>query len=124
MILNEFGKIVSEQWVWLSENFPYVVLHEFVIMPDHFHGVIEINRDLVVVGSSRDDTLRQGDEIKIKSLSELMGAFKTTASKKIHRAGFDTFKWQNSFHDRVIRNLSEYIAVSEYIKKNPERATS
>src|SRR5665213_2005969 len=35
MILNEYGKIAEQQWYWLAEQYPYVVLHEFTVMPNH-----------------------------------------------------------------------------------------
>jgi REP element-mobilizing transposase RayT len=40
--LNDFGKIVAETWLWLETQYPYVALGEWVVMPNHFHGVIFI----------------------------------------------------------------------------------
>ncbi len=82
MFLNDYGTIAEQQWQWLEKQYPYVVLHSFVVMPNHRHGIIEIV--VVVVGTGRDLSLQQQQQIKIKSLSELMGAYKTTTSKKIH----------------------------------------
>lgn len=47
MVLNEFGNIVDEWWNWLSKQYPYCELDEYVIMPNHFHGIIIINPSLV-----------------------------------------------------------------------------
>jgi putative transposase len=63
----------------------------------------------------------QEEEIKTKSLSSLMGAFKTTSSKIIHLAGFVDFAWQRSFHDHIIRNEKSYLNISNYIESNPDR---
>ena len=49
MIINEYGTIAEKQWFWLGEQYPYVVLHAFVVMPNHIHGIIEINRSHAVV---------------------------------------------------------------------------
>ncbi|MBK7127816.1 MAG: hypothetical protein IPM74_14735 [Crocinitomicaceae bacterium] len=154
MILNNYGKIASTQWFWLHQNFPYILLHEFIVMPDHIHGIIEINDSIVVgadrktknvnvgagrenihvgVGAGRD--LRLPDERdeqnkninhqqKIKSLSEIMGAYKTTVSKQIHQAGLFSFNWQRSFYDHIIRDDNEFFWMSEYIRKNPENYNS
>ena len=116
MILNEFGMIAHDQFKWLAQQYPYVVLHEFVVMPDHVHVLIEINR--VIVGVRRDEPLRD-DYVKIKSLGQLMGAYKTTVSKKIHLMGFSEFRWQRLFYDRVVRNYFEHYHISEYILNNP-----
>ncbi len=110
MILNEFGSIVQNQLVWLENQYEYAILHNFVVMPNHVHAIVEINRLMVT-----------GKEIKIKSLSSLMGAFKTTSSKLIHQSGFVDFVWQRSFHDRIIRNEKAYTNISNYIEKNPDR---
>jgi len=115
MILNEWGTIAKNQWYWLSEQYPYVILHAFVVMPNHIHGIIEINREHVV-GTGRDPSLRQP---KIKSLSELIGAYKTTVSKQIHLSGFMEFQWQRSFYENIIRDEKSFKTISDYILNNP-----
>ena len=57
-------------------------------------------------------------KIKIKSLSELIGAFKMTASKKIHELGLD-FEWQRSFNDEIIKDEEANFYISNYIRENP-----
>lgn len=132
MILNEYGKIADRQWYWLAEQYPYIVLHEFIVMPNHMHGIIEINRDAVgtgrdlsqhdLSGTENNDNAWTGRDLslpKIKSLSELMGAYKTTVSKQIHLAGYKEFEWQRSFHDHIIRDEKSYESISIYIINNP-----
>ena len=118
MHLNECGKIAEEKWLWLGKQYPYIFLHSFVIMPNHMHGIIEIDKhykpellEQMIVGTDHDLSLQrdlsldvQGKPIKIKSLSELMGAYKTTSSKKIHLTGYNDFFWHRSFHDHIIRD--------------------
>jgi putative transposase len=41
MMLNDAGKIAHECWLEIPNHFPNVVLHEFVVMPNHIHGIIE-----------------------------------------------------------------------------------
>ena len=142
MILNEYGKIAEQQWYWLAEQYPYVVLHEFIVMPNHIHGIIEINRNAVGTGrdlsaNAKDVNVGTGCDLsgnvndaagtgydlslpKIKSLSELMGAYKTTVSKQIHLAGYAEFAWQRSFHDHIIRDEKSYERISNYIIDNPK----
>ena len=108
MDLNQFGKIVEERILWLAEQYQYVILHNYVVMPNHIHAIIEIRSSLV-------------KNTKIKSLSQLVGAFKTTSSKHVHLAGYDDFKWQRSFHDIIIRNERAFHTISKYIDLNPEK---
>ena len=80
-------------------------------MPNHFHGIITI------VGTGRDLSLQP----KTKSLSELVGAFKTTSSKRIHQLGMPSFQWQRSFYERIVCNDDELRRIREYIQTNPLR---
>ena len=126
MILNEYGKIVQKQWLWLNKHYDYIALDEFVVMPNHFHGI------LIIVGLGRDLTgnnesnnkrtsldLSLQKPVKIKSISELIGAFKTTSSKLIHRNGLSNFSWQRSYYDHIIRNEESLYEIRRYIRENP-----
>jgi REP element-mobilizing transposase RayT len=125
--LSPFGQIVADQWQWLHNQYPYLTIDEFVVMPNHFHGIINITDSLKngLVGNGRDRSLRNNHpspdhhpQQKIKSLSELVGAFKTTSSKLIHHAGMPSFQWQKSFYERIIRNEQELNRIKEYIQMN------
>jgi putative transposase len=106
IILNNFGLIVEKQWLWLEENYSYVFLDEYIIMPEHFHGILIINRadqynpkqsllerqkkersrPFPTTGTTTGITTTdiKPAVIKIKPLPQLIGAFKTTTSKAIH----------------------------------------
>jgi REP element-mobilizing transposase RayT len=114
MQLNAYGKIAEQQWFWLAEQYSYITLHAFVVMPNHVHGIIEINRDNIREMGNTGDT-------KIKSLSEIVGAYKTTVSKKIHHAGLPDFQWQRSFYDNIIRDHIAHYNITRYIETNPEQ---
>jgi len=110
MQLNQFGVIVHEKINWLQEQYKYVDIHNFVVMPNHIHIILEI------------DSLKVNKErIKIKSLSSLIGALKTTSSKEIHLLGFLDFAWQRSFHDHIIRNEKSYTTIFNYVDRNPQK---
>jgi len=132
MILNECGEIALNQWDWLIRQYPYLKSHAFVVMPNHIHGILEINRDVLsaenskkkesYVGTGRDLSLHKiRNSMKIKSLSQLMGAYKTTTSKNIHLLGLFDFAWQRSFYDHIIRNSESFEKIKAYIKTNPRR---
>ena len=115
MHLNGYGRCVEQQLLWLSKQYSYVNIDTYTIMPNHVHGIIGINRiDIWGVGTGRDLSLHT-----IKPLPELIGAFKTTSSKQIHKMGLLKFRWQRSFFDRIIRNEQELQDIREYIINNP-----
>lgn len=119
MELNNFGKIVYDRIMWLEEQYEYVILHSFVVMPNHVHIIVEIDR--LILQQNESDSSEPSEGIKIKSLSSLIGAFKTTSSKMIHQEGFLDFAWQRSFHDHIIRNEKSYLNICNYIVSNPEK---
>lgn len=106
--LNQNGLIVEERINWLMNQYEYVDIHNYIVMPNHFHLIIEIDRQKVA-----------GKGTKIKSLSSLIGAMKTTSSKQIHELGFKDFAWHRSFHDHIIRNEKSYDTIFNYITNNP-----
>lgn len=77
MQLNEFGHIAREQWLWLSDYYDFVSVGAFVVMPNHVHAIIEIR---VPFGTNAP-----------RSLSQLVGAYKTRVSACIRSAGLQHF---------------------------------
>jgi len=130
MIENECGRIVRAQWEWAFQHFSGVATDEFVVMPNHVHGIVRI--EPVPIGSipnvgtilglslrglpGRDDYNRRHNV-----LSKTINAFKTTSSKHIHAAGNGAFRWQRSFHDRIIRDDAELDRIRCYIRRNPAK---
>jgi putative transposase len=116
MILNEFGIIANNQLEWLEKQYPYICLHSYIVMPNHIHVVIEIDSNLskTVQGNSEPIEI-----VKIKSISQIMGAYKTTSSKLIHENGYVDFTWHRSLHDHIIRNEKSYFNIVNYIENNP-----
>ena len=116
MELNEYGNIADQQFEWLQNQYPYVTISIWIIMPDHVHAIIEI---IDRVRSRPDPTSEFTKKNKIKPLPELIGAYKTTTSKKIHQSGFAAFRWQRSYHERIIRNKNQFLRIYNYIDNNP-----
>jgi len=113
MILNGYWKIIEECWLRLWQQYNYIILDEYIIMPNHSHGIIIIDND--IVGNGRDRSLQQ----KIKWLSSIIWAFKTTSSKKLHESWLQKFQRQRSFYDHIIRNEQDFQRIREYIQINP-----
>jgi REP element-mobilizing transposase RayT len=110
MELNDLGRIIAQQWAWLPHRYSYISLDEFIIMPDHFHGIIFINAiEAIQLHARRNHML----------LSKTICAFKTTTSKLIHLYGNTEFIWHRSFHDRLITNDQALQNIRHYIRQNP-----
>ena len=113
LILTEFGKILDDVWNNLPKYYN-VELDYYIVMPDHFHGIIII-----------DDTLsvKNDKEKKPLTLSDIVGKFKSYSSRKIRNllGNKNEFEWQKSFYDRIIRSEVELYNIRKYIKENPLR---
>ena len=141
--IYEIGKIVEDQSKWIFSRYDHIQMDEYVIMPDHFHGIIQIlpesNDKCADYGANVGATLespaylspantnRAGPDPPVHldynnrlDLSHIIGAFKTTSSKLIHEAGYKDFKWKISFHDRILR-MDEIEIKRQYIRNNPKK---
>ena len=121
-VLNEYGFVVKQILENILVLYPYITIDFYVIMPNHIHAIIIIDpSENVYVVTSRNLSLDKKSIRKIKSLSEIIGAFKTISSKELHKMGLNEFRWQRSFYDRIIRNEKELFFIRQYIKQNPLR---
>ena len=116
MQLNQYGEIVAETYEWLSWRYPYVHLDEWIIMPNHFHGIIVLT-DKPRRGESRFAPTQP----KRKPLGQLIGAFKTVSTKKINiiRNAPGTPIWQRNYYEHIIRNEQALNNIRQYIVNNP-----
>lgn len=126
MILNDLGKIAQKCYLEIPSHCRNVYLDEFIIMPNHVHGILEIINDLDV----GDAYLRPaGFHDRTKMLaSKAIHGFKAGVTRKILNPSsrperiyaFPTkFAWQKSFYDHIIRNAAELNRIREYIRGNP-----
>jgi len=123
-VLNEFGRTVKQILESIPVLYPYIEIDYYVIMPNHIHAIVIIDpSDNVSVATSRDLSQNNPEKVltkqKIKSLSDIIGAFKMMSSKELHKKGLKEFRWQRSFYDRVVRNERELFFIRQYIEQNP-----
>jgi len=85
-----------------------VKLHDYVLMPNHFHAIVEIEHTGKAV------------------LGDIIGAFKSLTTnryiKGVKEAGWMPFEkrlWQRNYYEHIIRNEDSYIKLSHYIQNNP-----
>jgi putative transposase len=114
MVLNDAGWAAAESWEWLAAQYDYVELDQWVIMPNHMHGVI------VVTGRGGSRTAPTSG-IKQKPLGRLIGAFKTVSAKRINelRNTPGAPVWQRNYYEHIIRNERSLNRIREYIVNNP-----
>jgi REP element-mobilizing transposase RayT len=86
MRLNEFGDAVHTSWEWLNKQYSYVDLDEWIVMPNHLHGIIILGdtNDLIKLRRGGSRTAPTCNSIR-KPLGRLIGAFKTVSTKRMNQ---------------------------------------
>jgi len=125
MHLSPIGEIVKEEWL-KSENLrDNIKLDEWIIMPNHIHGIIIIKTTPVKTARWAVSSSNRGGcqtiTLKPNSIGSIIGQFKSICSKKIRKEGFKYFKWQNRYYDHIIRDENELNIIRTYIRLNPQR---
>jgi len=82
MILSPFGKIVHRHWKLLFYRYPHIHIDEFVVMPDHMHGIIEIAVEAGFSESAKPASTR--NRKLRRTISEIVRGFKTATATSIN----------------------------------------
>jgi len=135
MILSDIGVIVQQEWEKSFEIRKELFCDAFVIMPNHIHGIVRIdktNHDGAIppvethgrASLQRQSTNKpQNHGIAYrfpKSISSFVAGFKSSATKRIneYRNIPKLSVWQTRFHDHIIRNDDDYIHIKRYVETN------
>jgi len=137
--LSAIGKMANQFWYEIKNHAPSVDLGAFVVMPNHVHGIIILNPDIVTVEARHALPLQQqpkqpqppqqpitGQTAAQKrfrnpgenTVSSIVGSYKSAVSRQAHRLGYE-FAWQSRFHDHIIRDEKSFQRISTYIENNP-----
>jgi len=146
MILNDAGIMVVKEWLKIPDRFQNTRLHEYILMPNHFHAILEIVGATLVVAKGQieqgqpqgiateivDGQIEQGQPQGIapnkqKKLGDILGAFQSITTVQYIRGvksnNWQPFKgklWQRNYYEHIIRNEKSLQRIANYIKKNPQ----
>ena len=146
VVLSDIGRIVEDCWQSIPDHFSDVMVDEFVVMPDHMHGLISVGARLTghppfPCGPRSDAVPVEGESSAFGkphagALSTIVGSFKSAVTKQCNAVAGTACRaptnvrmsnhseskiWQRGFWERVIRDERELRMVREYIRTNPLR---
>jgi REP element-mobilizing transposase RayT len=147
MVLNQVGRIVNDEWIKAGESRGDLELDEWVLMPNHLHGIVSIIedspvaiRELPLHGTvETEDSLPEPDiftraayEFPVRTdirkrrnmiLPKFIGRFKMLSSKRVNSLRGTPGKplWQKSYWDRIIRDEKDLNRIRSYIRNNPSQ---
>ena len=124
MELSNIGRITKQCWLDIPKHYPNVSIDEFIIMPNHIHGIVVINKN-----DGRDEAMPRlyiGQYPRMSqisptsnSLSTIVGSYKSICTKQIRKLYNKNFQWQSRFYDHIIRNEESLNHTRQYIQENP-----
>ncbi|MDE2420463.1 MAG: transposase [Gammaproteobacteria bacterium] len=114
--LNPLGIIIQKTWFDLIHHNKNIKLHDFIVMPNHVHGIIEITP------SDRNWAGLEPAPTSTK-LTEIIRQFKTFSAKRVNqwRKTVGVPVWQRNYHEHIIRHEATYLKIAEYIQTNPQK---
>lgn len=126
MQLNDAGRMVQSQWECLPQRFSNLELDEFIVMPNHFHGI------LVITGKANDDA-RIGNPFSATeptqhdpTLGDIVGPWKSTTTDEyirgVHELNWEPFYrklWQRNYWEHIVRDEPDLNRIRRYIIDNP-----
>ena len=128
MVLNELGFFVQSEWIKSPVIRPDMNLElgEFVVMPNHFHGMIigenEFNGRDAIHRVSTSNNAQSSSYNKFgpqsKNLGSIIRGFKSSVTTHAKIVNTE-FGWQERYHDHIIRSHAELVRISDYILNNP-----
>ena len=140
MQLSAIGQLAEKFWRLIPEHFPFVKLDAFVVMPNHIHGILIIDKqndgcDIdgidvetgqcpVFTNDATNDATgpKTPGELRFRNqgkhtLSSIIGSYKSIVTKHAHSVHAE-FEWQGRFYDHIIRDRDEYYRIASYIGNN------
>ncbi|HAT73660.1 MAG: CRISPR-associated integrase [Candidatus Moranbacteria bacterium GW2011_GWF2_36_839] len=118
IILNELGIIVLKNLQEIPNYFENIFLDRYIIMPNHLHLIVEINKS--IVGAVHEPPLQKRRNMLIP---KIIGKFKMLSAKEINILTKNSGNplWQRNYYDHIIRNEISLNKIREYILTNPGR---
>ena len=112
MIPTDAGRMVQEVWDAIPQHYAGVDIDEFVVMPDHVHGIVLL-------------TPQPGRRL---TLPDVVHRFKTMTTKRyvdgVRTSGWPGFPirlWHRNYYERIVRDEMAFQRIRAYIVANPSR---
>lgn len=106
--LSDIGKIILEQWYELRNRYPNIRLDQFIVMPNHIHGILTIENE-------------QAEQSPAPTIGVVICAYKSITTKLSNRNDNSPGRtlWQRNYYDHIIRGEEDLLKVRHYIEDNP-----
>ena len=131
MQLSQVGKIAHKHWQEIPNHCDGVDIDQYVIMPNHVHGIIVINRPdqprrdvpWYVSTTDNNDVDQKMSKLspKPESLGAIVRSYKSSVTRWCRQNDDDIFRWQPRFYENIIRDEISLNNIRQYIVNNPAK---
>jgi putative transposase len=123
MRLSSVGDLAAQCWSEIPAHFENAELDEFVVMPNHIHGIIilkslSVGVQYIEPRQRREPQRNQFQGIIPKSVGSIIRSYKAAVTRQCRLSGFTDFQWQRNYYEHVIRDLDDLARIREYIANN------
>jgi REP element-mobilizing transposase RayT len=119
-MLSVAGRIANKFWEEIPQHFPIIILDEFVIMPDHIHGILIIDNPILNINHVETPNLGVSTTTNWKrnSIGSIVNQYKRICTIEIRKSVHE-FKWHSGYYDHIVRSQAELMRIRKYIRENP-----
>jgi len=124
MQLSDIGKICCRYWLEIPNHFPFIFLGEWMVMPNHIHGILifetpKLETPKLGVSTKKIPiTKNTNSNWKPGILGVIINQYKRACTIESRKINFG-FTWQSRFYEHITRDENELMRISEYIRSNP-----
>ena len=112
LIPTVIGRIAIEFWRAIPQHYPFVELDEFIVMPNHIHGILYLNNP------EKTDWQPNTFGRQSRNIPAIIRGFKSSLKRYANQNDI-CFEWHPRYHDIVIRNKKSLENIRKYIRNNP-----
>jgi len=121
MRLSPVGEIAWRYWADIPSHFANANLDEFVVMPNHVHGILILAETQHAASLQEPTTGRKFGPLQPRSLSTIIRSYKSAVTRWARKNGYEDFAWQARFYDHIILGESSLHSIRQYIQDNPTK---
>lgn len=131
MKLSNIGHLAEKYWQEIPAHFPFVILDKFIVMPNHIHGIIIIDKKDDGHGVETQHNVETQNIASLQppqpenkfgpqsqNLPSIIRGYKIGVTKNARKIN-PTFAWQSRYYDHIIRNDKSMQKIRTYIWQNP-----
>ena len=116
---EEARAIVEACWRKIPEHFPHVEAKDFVVMPDHVHGIVRMAGASQTIGAKNVSPVHSQPRGTSRTLGSVVRGFKVGVSKWFRQHRAVQHVWQRNYYEMIVRSVESERKIAEYIRMNP-----